>query len=311
MARIFKIKKGLVMKKLVSRKMLEFFNAPGFYIPASTAVLSLTLLFQQEVRQGLRLDPPNEEFVLPLPYEDQPSHYKKMTAYHEAGHLIVMMAMKRPHLTAEYITIRPKDYMWGHVKPHTHNVLADTKEDYLAQIAMLYGGYAAEKCFTGTTTDGVYIDIEMATECAMTMSKVGMGEHIPLDYEAMLNTGILDADTAIDLGSEVTNHLSAGYKAAFMIMETYNDKVEKLATALLKDPDQTLTYEEAKKIVGYDEKLGLTYIGEDGKKYYFEDPIATFFPPPEENIDLENQEGNASEPEAEQASEPESLTPSS
>ncbi len=98
------------------------------------------------------------------------------TAYHEAGHALVCYHRNRKD-RIQLITIVPSGpalgYVW-HVGKDDY--VQKTKEDYLVDIEVGFGGYVAESIFMNTTTSGVSSDLDNIAKTARSMVRAwGMG----------------------------------------------------------------------------------------------------------------------------------------
>jgi cell division protease FtsH len=94
---------------------------------------------------------------------------KKMTAYHESGHLITTYLL---HPTDDVFkaSIIPRRQTLGVVYHHPiEEFHSYRKEDLLGHIKTSLGGYVAEKLVYGVTTDGVRSDFQQATRIAHDM----------------------------------------------------------------------------------------------------------------------------------------------
>ncbi len=108
-----------------------------------------------------------------------PEHERKLTAYHEAGHAVVMHALPT-HEPVHRITIVPR----GHAGGMTIS-LPDEDHSYQSkrymeeQIVSLLGGRAAEKLMLGDISTGASNDIERASHIARKMvTAYGMSEKL-------------------------------------------------------------------------------------------------------------------------------------
>src|SRR5688500_9535249 len=74
------------------------------------------------------------------------SESKELTAYHEAGHVI--MCLVNGH-TFEYVTIKETDYSLGHVNRGSviRSVDDISLKDFYGEVAILLGGFCSEKAF--------------------------------------------------------------------------------------------------------------------------------------------------------------------
>lgn len=100
------------------------------------------------------------------------------TAYHEAGHTIVSYFRNRKE-RIQVVTIVPTGralgYMWS-VDKEDRFVSGANKQDYLVDIEVSLGGYAAESLYMETTTSGVSQDLSNVGRIARSMIRSwGMG----------------------------------------------------------------------------------------------------------------------------------------
>jgi len=221
-----------------------------------------------------KLPPPNE----------RPADFNNMIAHHEAAHTVVMIAFNRPYLTLKSVTIDSKNEWgltrWNDSKYDSH------KHDFLAMLASLYAAHIAEKDLLGVISTGTTKDIHNATEIAETMSNLGMGTLPPMDYKYLADNNALPPLTKERYGWDLHNILLNAQIAARSAVKTHENAIRFLAAKLLEDPDHTLSGDEVKKLLHFDEKRGLpllTLSGElqltgDKKPIYITDPIHRFYP---------------------------------
>lgn len=149
---------------------------------------------------------------------------KEMTAYHEAGHLMVLYLL---HPTEDVFkaSIIPRRGTLGVVQPHPKEELyTDSKDKLLADIKVGLGGYVAEKLKIGVTSSGVYGDFTNSMRTAHNMVwMLGMG-----------NSGLLGNFTIVP-----QERLSEGVK------NTLNEDTNKIFQVCLKDVEGLLTKERA------------------------------------------------------------------
>jgi cell division protease FtsH len=98
------------------------------------------------------------------------------TAYHEAGHAMVCYYRNLKE-RVQIVTIVPSGYalgyMWG-VSKEDYN--KKSKQEYLVDMEISLGGYAAEELFSETTHSGVSADLENVGRVARAMVRnYGMG----------------------------------------------------------------------------------------------------------------------------------------
>jgi cell division protease FtsH len=210
---------------------------------------------------------------------------KKMTAYHEAGHALVMLNAKG-HEPLHKVTIIPRGRALGVTMwlPE-RDKLAHTYNELNAQLASLFGGRIAEELIYGkdNITTGAGNDIQQATNLAKKMVKeFGYSEKLgPLRYEnnqeevflghsVAQQTNISD-ETARLIDTEVRALVQKGEAMAKKIITAKIKDLHIIAKGLLEF--ETLTANEikdllkGKKIIKEDIKdKGNTDIDETKKK---------------------------------------------
>jgi cell division protease FtsH len=184
---------------------------------------------------------------------------KKVTAYHESGHVLV--ARKIPEADPVHkVTIIPR----GRALGVTTYLPIDEKHTYSKQyleamIAYALGGRAAEMLVFGELTTGAGNDIERATNLSRKMvCEWGMSEKLgPLAYgtkeeEIFLGREITRSKnysehTAIVIDEEVKTIVLRGMERADSILKENMDVLHRLATALLER--ESLDGEEIDKVI--------------------------------------------------------------
>ncbi|HUG40453.1 MAG TPA: ATP-dependent zinc metalloprotease FtsH [Longimicrobiales bacterium] len=181
---------------------------------------------------------------------------RKLTAYHEAGHAVV--ALRVPGLDPIHkVTIVPRGRALGVTASLPEEDRHSYPRDYLvAQLAMLFGGRAAEEMVFGREkiTTGAGNDIERATTLARRMvTTFGMSERVgPMavgdsEQEVFLGRELVQRrevseETARLVDDEVKNFLDAAYDKAAATLRDNRDLLERIAEALLER--ETLDREE-------------------------------------------------------------------
>ncbi|MCL2808504.1 MAG: ATP-dependent zinc metalloprotease FtsH [Treponema sp.] len=185
---------------------------------------------------------------------------RRMTAVHEAGHALLHYYLENSD-PLHKVTIIPHGRALGMAmslpKEDRYSRSKGWLEDF---IAILYGGWIAEKLFYDETTTGTKNDIKQATELARNMvCEWGMAEELgPVAYG--------QEDEPIFLGKEIARHkdysedtakridkaikeiLDNARDNAAKILESHKDNLEKLADALIER--ETLIDEEVRQIIG-------------------------------------------------------------
>jgi cell division protease FtsH len=173
---------------------------------------------------------------------------RKLTAYHEAGHAVI--ALRVPGLDPLHkVTIIPRGRALGITASLPEEDRHSYPRDFLvAQLAMLYGGRAAEEMTFGPEkiTTGAGNDIERATTLARRMvTQFGMSEKVgPMavgdaDHEVFLGRELVQRrevsqDTAKLVDDEVKRFLDEAYRRAVETLEANRDLLERIADALLE-----------------------------------------------------------------------------
>ena len=129
-----------------------------------------------------------------------------------------------------------------------------TKTQYIADIAMMVGGYASEKIVFGDITTGASNDLKQASELARSLvTKYGMSDNLgPLTFghsdesvffgHAMGRDRNYSEKTAMDIDAEVNSFIARAYDAAKKIITTRKKALDAIAKALLEK--ETLEYED-------------------------------------------------------------------
>jgi len=173
---------------------------------------------------------------------------KKLTAYHEAGHAIVGLAVPE-HDPVYKVSIMPRGRALGVTMflPEEDRY-SHSKTRLESQLASLFGGRLAEEIIfgSGKVTTGASNDIERATQIARNMvTKWGLSEKLgPLDYgeeegQPFLGGNLgksnpMSDETAREIDAEVRRIIDTSYQNARQILEDKLDKLHAMAKALIK-----------------------------------------------------------------------------
>jgi cell division protease FtsH len=172
---------------------------------------------------------------------------KRLTAYHEAGHVLV--GLKVPSADPVHkVTIIPRGMALGVTQQLPEGDRHSYTKEYLkGQIAILMGGRIAEEIYLGADkiTTGASNDIERATALARSMvTEYGMSDLGPLTFgkkeeQIFLGREIaqhrdFSEDTAIKIDQEVKKLISDQYELARQIITDNSDAMVRLSEALLE-----------------------------------------------------------------------------
>jgi cell division protease FtsH len=170
---------------------------------------------------------------------------KRVTAYHEAGH--VMVASKRDHADPLHkVTIIPRGMALGVTMQLPEDDKHTVTKDYLeTQLAILMGGRCAEEIYLNRVTTGAGNDIERASDLARRMvCEYGMSNLGPMAFgkkeeQIFLGREIsqhrdFSEETAKQIDAEVRTFVDTAYKSAYSILDENKDAMHRLALALLE-----------------------------------------------------------------------------
>ncbi|MCX6178254.1 MAG: ATP-dependent zinc metalloprotease FtsH [Chlorobiales bacterium] len=188
---------------------------------------------------------------------------KKLTAYHEAGHVLVAMYTKGSD-PIHKVTIIPRGRSLGLTAylpledRYTHN-----KEYLLAMVTYALGGRVAEEIMFHETSTGAANDIEKATDIARRMVRQwGMSETLgPINYGDSHKEVFLGKDyshireyseeTALQIDIEVRNIIMTCMDNAKRILNEKSEILQRLAGILIEK--ESLNAVEIKEIIGFDQ----------------------------------------------------------
>ncbi len=135
---------------------------------------------------------------------------KKITAYHEAGHALIASVL--PHSDPVHkVSIVARGRAGGYtLKIPLEDRRLQSRAEFLDDIAMSLGGYAAEELIFGDITTGPSNDLQVSTSLARAMvTRWGMSESLgPIAFEsdggqAMFGRGVNDKDYSEDMSKKI------------------------------------------------------------------------------------------------------------
>ena len=189
-----------------------------------------------------------------------PEHARKLTAYHEAGHAIVMHALPT-HEPVHRITIVPRGQAGGMTIALPDEDRSYQSKRYMEeQIVSLLGGRAAEKLMLGDISTGASNDIERASHIARKMvTAYGMSEKLgSIAFESghdevfigktMGQTRSYSEKTAAEIDDEVKAIIDRAYARCEEILTARREALTAVAEYLLAH--ETMTGEEFERMVG-------------------------------------------------------------
>lgn len=184
---------------------------------------------------------------------------KEITAYHEAGHALVAAGLKDAD-PVHKVTIVSRGLAGGYtLKLPTEERRLKTKKQFLADLAVAFGGYLAELMKFKDISTGSSNDIRVATELAHKMvTQFGMSEKLgPRTFGKTQELVFLgreistekdySEEVAAEVDKEVNNIIGRAMAAARKIITKEKALLEKIAKTLIEK--ETLEQEEFNKIV--------------------------------------------------------------
>ena len=166
------------------------------------------------------------------------------TAYHESGHAVVAKLL--PHADPVHkVTIMPRGWALGLTwQLPEFDRISNFKEKMLEEIAILFSGRIAEELFMHQMSTGASNDFERATKLARDMvTRYGMSDalgtmvYVGDSQDSILgnvtNKTISEA-TQQKVDAEIRRIVDEQYAVARHILENNRDKVEAMASALMR-----------------------------------------------------------------------------
>ena len=171
---------------------------------------------------------------------------KEIAAYHEAGHAIV--ATFTPHTDPVHkVSIISRGRAGGYtLKLPTEDKHLRSRSEFQSELAVLLGGYAAEKLIFKELTTGASNDLKVASELARKMvTQYGMSDKLgPINYkqgEELVFLGkeiagekLYSETTAFEIDKEIKRLITDGLKKARAVITKKIDTLNKVAKVLIE-----------------------------------------------------------------------------
>ncbi|MEK7473109.1 MAG: ATP-dependent zinc metalloprotease FtsH [Patescibacteria group bacterium] len=185
---------------------------------------------------------------------------RKKTAYHEAGHALVAHLL--PHTDPiQKVSIISRGQAAGYtIKLPIEDRTMKTREEFIEDITMTMGGYAAEKVIFGDITTGASNDMQQATKLARNMvMRWGMSDVLgPRSYgqrEEMIFLGReiheerdYSEATAEIIDKEIDQLIANGLRTAIKLVSENRPAMDRIAEYLTTH--ETIEREQFAEIVG-------------------------------------------------------------
>jgi len=185
---------------------------------------------------------------------------KKITAYHEAGHVVLGLKLENAKIVQK-VTIIPRGMAGGYTNIESEEERSHvTKKELVETISMLLGGRVTEQLVFNEITTGASNDIERATKIARSMvTEYGMSDLGPIQLEQQESSVFLGRDynktrnfsdqVALEIDKEIRKIIDGCYKKAEEIVKSNRKLVDLIAENLVAY--ETLTQEQIEHLVKY------------------------------------------------------------
>ena len=185
-------------------------------------------------------------------------HARKLTAYHEAGHAIVINALETTD-PVHQITIIPRGAAGGMtISLPQEDKSYQSKKELTEQVAVCLGGRVAEQLMLGDISTGASNDLERASAIARAMvTKYGMSDKLGTvvfdtgHNEVFIGRTMAQARTYSEevaglIDQEVRAIIDAGYRRCQEILTAQRERLIKVAEFLLEH--EIMTAEEFQQV---------------------------------------------------------------
>lgn len=183
---------------------------------------------------------------------------KKITSYHEIGHALASSVLEHADPVHKVSIIARGNAAGYTLKLPFEDRKLQSRQEFLADIAVSLGGYVAEKMIFGDITTGASNDIQVATSLARDMvTKYGMSETlgpVAMDSSSRLNihTGQMSERTISEktssvVDAEVAKILDDSMKKTEQILINHRKALDSLSEELIRV--ETLEREDFEKLL--------------------------------------------------------------
>jgi len=185
---------------------------------------------------------------------------KEITAFHEAGHALVAASL--PHTDPIHkVSIVSRGRAGGYtLKLPTEDKHLRSRSEFEAELAVLLGGYTAEKIIFKEMTTGASNDLQVASDLARKMvTKYGMSEKLgPITFGDREEQVFLGRDfgsdknysetIAFEIDQEVSGLISRALKTARAVLTKRMEQLNRVASVLIEK--ETLEQKEFYTLIG-------------------------------------------------------------
>lgn len=183
---------------------------------------------------------------------------KEITAYHEGGHALIASVLPNSDPVHKVSVISRGRAAGYTMKVPSEDKHLHTRAEFLDDIAVSLGGYAAEKLIFGELTTGASNDLKVATGIARRLvTSYGMsddlgpmtfGERQDMTYSGRdLEQRNYSEAVAFKIDSEISRIMREGYERALEVLNKHRDRLDLIAKELVEK--ETLEEAEYTKLV--------------------------------------------------------------
>ena len=183
---------------------------------------------------------------------------KEITAYHEGGHALIASVLPNSDPVHKVSVISRGRAAGYTMKVPSEDKHLHTRAEFLDDIAVSLGGYAAEKLIFGELTTGASNDLKVATGIARRLvTSYGMsddlgpmtfGERQDMTYSGRdLEQRNYSEAVASKIDSEISRIMREGYERALEVLNKHRDRLDLIAKELVEK--ETLEEAEYTKLV--------------------------------------------------------------
>ena len=183
---------------------------------------------------------------------------KEISAYHEAGHALISSLLAETQEVRKVSIISRGQAAGYTLKMPMEEKKIKNKTEFLSEIAVLLGGYTAEKIIYNETTTGASNDLEKASKYARKLvKKYGMSSLGPISYggerehvflgEEISEEKNYSEEVAAKIDKEIAKIIKDAEKKALKLLKENKGKLEELAKVLIEK--ETIEKEEFEEIV--------------------------------------------------------------
>ena len=208
------------------------------------------LLSAREKRPYIRMDVLHEAMLKVIAGPEKksrvvPEHAKKLTAYHEAGHAVVIHELKTQD-PVHQITIIPRGPAGGMtISLPEEDRMYQSRRELQERICTCLGGRVAEELILGDISTGASNDLQTATAIARSMiTKYGMSDRLGAisydsDQEVFIGRSMTQArayseEVAGLIDEEIKALLDTAYARCRQILSENREALERTAQYLLE-----------------------------------------------------------------------------